>query len=202
MSRPAVLTSLVDWSHRLLAEILQSGDLAVDLTAGNGSDTLFLAEQVGRSGLVLAFDIQSRALMKTAILLEAAGIKPVLHQGRRPPEIQSGVVLVADGHESVADYLFSSPKAFIANLGFLPGGDKAITTRPNSTFKAIEAALDCLAPCGRLAVVVYIGHPGGRDEGELLELMLKELPPAVWEVTRIQVLNRELAPFLLVVDKK
>jgi predicted methyltransferase len=202
MSRPASLASLIDWSHRLLAEILQPGDLAVDLTAGNGSDTLFLAEQVGRSGLVLAFDIQRQALAKTAVFLEAAGIKPVLHQGRRAPKTRSGVVLVPAGHEAVADYLPAAPKAFIANLGYLPGGDKSIITRPNTTLKAINAALAGLAPHGRLAVVVYVGHPGGRDEGEQLELMLQELSPAGWEVTRIQALNRQLAPYLLVVEKQ
>jgi Putative rRNA methylase len=202
VSRPASLASLTDWSHRLLAEILQPGDLAVDLTAGNGADTLFLAEQVGRSGLVLAFDIQRQALEKTAVLLEAAGIKPVHHQGRRPPEVQSGVVLVADGHEAVADYLPTVPKALIANLGFLPGGAKSMTTQPETTLKAIEAALACLARHGRLAVVVYVGHPGGRDEGEQLESMLKELAPTGWEVSRVQALNRQLAPFLLVVEKK
>lgn len=201
MSRPISLASQIDWSHKLLAEVLQLGDLAVDLTAGNGADTLFLAEMVGRSGLVLAFDIQQQALAKTAVQLEAAGITSARHQGRRPPETLSGAVLICDGHETVADYLPAAPKAFIANLGYLPGGDKSITTQPKTTLKAIESALAGLAPHGRLAVVGYVGHPGSWDEGKQLEMLLMELPPGGWEVTRIQPLNRQLAPYLLVVEK-
>ena len=201
MSRPVSLASLIDWSHKLLAEVLQPGDLAVDLTAGNGADTLFLAEMVGRSGLVIAFDIQRQALAKTSVRLEAAGIKSSLHQGRRPPEAHTGVVLIADGHEAVTDYLSRAPKAFIANLGYLPGGDKSIITQPATTLKAIESALASLAPHGRLVAVSYVGHPGGREEGEALESLLHKLTPDGWEVTRIQNLNRPLAPSLFVVEK-
>ena len=201
MSRPSSPVAMIDWSHTLLAAVLQPGDLAVDLTAGNGVDTLFLAEMVGRRGLVLAFDPQRQALAKTSVRLEEARITSVLHKGCRPPEAHTGVVLIADGHEAVSDYLSRAPKAFIANLGYLPGGDKSIITQPPTTLKAIESALASLAPHGRLAVVVYIGHPGGREEGEALESLLHKLPPDGWEVTRIQNLNRPLAPYLIVVEK-
>lgn len=40
--------------------------LAVDATAGNGHDTLFLAQLLGQGGQVAAFDIQPQALEKTA----------------------------------------------------------------------------------------------------------------------------------------
>lgn len=202
MPRHTPLTSLSDWSHRLLVEVLRPGDLAVDLTAGNGSDTRFLAEAVGPGGLVLGFDVQPQALANTARRLETAGINPVPHRGRRPPECPSGVVLIADGHETVADYLPRAATAFIANLGFLPGGDKQLATRPRTTLVAINAALCNLAPRGRLAVVVYVGHPGGREEATQLEQLLGNYPPGEWDVLRIVVANRQQAPFLLVVERR
>lgn len=38
------------------------GDTVIDATAGNGHDTVFLAQLVGRQGRVWAFDVQSSAL--------------------------------------------------------------------------------------------------------------------------------------------
>jgi Putative rRNA methylase len=201
MSKLNSLASLSERSHKLLAEILRPGDLAVDLTAGNGHDTRFLAGMVGRSGLVLAFDAQHQALANTAVLLEADGIAPVLHRGRRPPEVAAGVVLIADSHEAVAEYLPRPAQAFIANLGFLPGGDPSLKTLPQTTVTAVESALANLTPQGRLALVVYVGHPGGPEEGEALEDLLRKLPPQGWDVVRFQLLNRQLAPYLLVVDR-
>src|ERR1700753_1556592 len=40
------LTTAVQWSHRLLEGRLRPGDWAVDATAGNGHDTVFLAQRV------------------------------------------------------------------------------------------------------------------------------------------------------------
>ena len=62
------LANIVSRSQRLLSEVLQPGDLAVDLTAGNGSDTLFLAQTVGPTGTVLAFDIQVQALASEVVI--------------------------------------------------------------------------------------------------------------------------------------
>ncbi len=49
----------------------------------------------------------------------------------------------------------------IANLGYLPGGDRAIITRSESTLAALDQSLTSLAVGGRVAVVVYPGHAGG-----------------------------------------
>jgi ubiquinone/menaquinone biosynthesis C-methylase UbiE len=37
---------------------LPEGGFAVDATVGNGYDTLFLADRVGKNGRVLGFDVQ------------------------------------------------------------------------------------------------------------------------------------------------
>lgn len=47
------------------------------------------------------------------------------------------------------------------NLGYLPGGDKTIITKPETTLPALEAAKGILMPGGLISLVVYVGHPGG-----------------------------------------
>lgn len=47
------------------------------------------------------------------------------------------------------------------NLGYLPGGDKGIITRSETTLLALEAAKRILMPGGLISLVVYVGHPGG-----------------------------------------
>lgn len=48
------------------------------------------------------------------------------------------------------------------NLGYLPGGEKQVITRSETTLLALEAAKRILAPGGLISIVVYLGHPGGR----------------------------------------
>ena len=44
-----MLQTALHFSHTLLTEILQPGDHAIDATMGNGYDTLFMAELVGKT---------------------------------------------------------------------------------------------------------------------------------------------------------
>src|SRR3954454_12453143 len=61
------LPTAVQWSHVILSERLRPGDLVVDATAGNGHDTLFLAERVLPGGRVFAFDVQTEAIDATRV---------------------------------------------------------------------------------------------------------------------------------------
>jgi len=194
--------SLIHWAQQLLAEVLVPGDLAVDLTAGNGADTRFLHRCVGGDGLVVSFDIQPRALQATesALLEDGAFIRRVAAGETVGPA--PGVALVADGHHHLATYLPGFPRAVIANLGYLPGGDQLITTRSATTCAAVGEAARLLLPGGRLAIVVYTGHAGGAEEGAALEQALQGLPAKLFQVLRLQLLNRSNAPYLLLVEKR
>lgn len=144
-------------AHRCAAAVLRPGDRAVDATAGNGHDTLFLARAVGPAGGVLALDRQEAAIAATRDRLRAAGL-------------EARVRLRRAGHEGlVARAPAGWPgrvRALLFNLGYLPGGDRGIRTRPATTLAALDAALELLAPGGRLAVVAYPGHPGGGEEAD------------------------------------
>lgn len=60
--------------HKIIRERVQPGDLCIDATAGRGNDALFLAELVGETGHVTAFDIQQDAVDSTKKLLEEHGM--------------------------------------------------------------------------------------------------------------------------------
>ena len=46
------------------------------------------------------------------------------------------------------------------NLGFLPGGERSVVTRPDTTVAALQAALSILTPRGLVSVLCYVGHEG------------------------------------------
>jgi tRNA A58 N-methylase Trm61 len=85
----AACLSLLELAHASVQRAVKPGSVAVDATAGNGNDTLFLAGLVGTSGLVLAFDIQPEALEKTRAVLENA-------------KLAARVRLFLTGHENIA----------------------------------------------------------------------------------------------------
>lgn len=148
---------------------VQSGDYVVDATAGNGHDTLFLAELVGKDGHVTAFDIQQEALDRTKSLLEE-------HQ------INDRVTLIHDGHQNMDRYLDKPVSAIMFNLGWLPGGDKTVTTLWTTTKDAIEKALKALLPLGVCTICVYPGHAEGENEKNELAVMLSQLKPQNFNV--------------------
>ncbi|MCR4442243.1 MAG: class I SAM-dependent methyltransferase [Peptococcaceae bacterium] len=172
--------------HLLLGRLLAAGQTVVDATAGNGKDTLFLAKAVGKSGKVYAFDIQAEALEKTRSLLEA---HRCLEQ----------VELIHDSHEKINDYLAEPVNGFIFNLGYLPGGDKRITTAAGTTINALRQAVERTAPGGIIAVVVYPGHPGGEEEARETEEFLSNLVSPYWHVLAWKKLNGEKAAPALIV---
>jgi 16S rRNA C1402 N4-methylase RsmH len=195
-------SNIVCHAHQLLSEVLHPGDLAVDLTAGNGADTLFLARAVGPIGCVLAFDIQEQALINTADRLRLAGLSSRRSPLSPSPALLPGVTLIGAGHEQLAEYLQAAPQGVIANLGYLPGGDETMITRSESTVVALRSTSDLLAAGGRLAVVVYPGHPGGEEEGKRVDALFSALSTKEWQLLRITVPNSVKAPYLLVAEKR
>ena len=200
---PRPLTRIVNWTQELAAEVLSSGDLAVDLTAGGGRDTLFLWQQVAPTGRAVSFDIQPAALAETASRLrqDGAPVHPLLAAGGSVGAAP-GIYLVAACHSRLEAFLAAAPRVILANLGFHPGGDRARITLPETTLAALQAAGRLLAPGGRLLVTVYPGHPGGESEAAAVETWFAALSPREWDVLQLRVANRQQSPFLLLAEKR
>jgi hypothetical protein len=194
---------MVSWAQTLLAQILSPGDLAVDLTAGTGRDTLSLWRRVAPDGQVLAFDLQDIALRQTGQLLVTAGA-PVhaVAEGVGVDRSAPGIHLIPGCHSRLTGLLPRAPRAAIANLGYLPGGKPEIVTRPATTLAALDQVAEALTGGGRLAVTVYPGHPGGTEESAAVSAWFAALPPRTWDVLSLEVRNRGRVPFVLVAEKR
>jgi predicted methyltransferase len=177
-------------AHRELAAVLREGDLAIDATAGNGHDTVFLAEKVGEQGQVIAFDVQAEAIAATSARVAGLGL------GGR-------VKLIHRSHVTLADHVAAgSVAAVVFNLGYLPGGDHSVITRRDSTLSALGQSLVVLKPGALLCIVCYPGHAGGDTESEAVLGWSERLDGRLYQV---ETLRREgtlrPAPFLVLVRK-
>ena len=183
------MLDLLELHKYFICKHLRPGDNAVDFTMGNGHDTEFLCRTVGESGHVWALDIQKQAVESTAANLAASGC-PLVY------------TLINDSHHNVKKYVDVPIRAGMFNLGYLPGGDKRITTLRTTTMPAVEAALDLLAPDGILCIAVYPGHAEGEAEGKMLAEYLSTLPRWQLCATRIRILNSPTSPYFIIVERK
>lgn len=165
-----------------------AGCVLVDATAGNGHDTVFLARlALPEGGEVVAFDIQAQAL---------EGVQDRLTQE------DLHATLVCASHVELREHVPGDVTAIMFNLGFLPGSDKAVVTRKDSTLAALEAAADLLAVHGVLSVHAYSGHPGGKEEVEAVAAWVRALPRKHWRAQAVSEANRsEKAEFLWLMEK-
>lgn len=174
-----------NFAAELLKSIILLGETAIDATAGNGHDTLFLAKQVGAEGKVIAFDIQEAAISSTFGRIQEAGL-------------ENRVSLVLASHTMMEDHADAgSVAAVMFNLGYLPGTDHAVTTGED-TISALEMAVRLLRKGGALSVVCYPGHSGGDDEAARVEKWMEKLPEKGWRVVKYGAIGTiKPAPFLL-----
>lgn len=176
------LGNITDLSHHIIKHYTPGFKTAVDCTLGNGGDTDFLADNFE---VVYAFDIQSEAVSKYEL------------KGR------SNVTAICSSHAQLDQYVERGVDVIMFNLGFLPGGDKTITTRKDSSMIAIEKSLDLLVSGGLLLVAVYTGHDEGKIEGDAIMEYMVSLPKDKFGVMLHRVVNRsEKSPYLLVVEKR
>lgn len=180
---------LLDLQKQLILSHLGEGDVAVDFTMGNGYDTEFLSKTVGEQGHVYAFDIQEQAVASTAAHLRESGCP-------------DNYTLIHASHHTVKDYVKGPIKAGMFNLGYLPGGDKSITTMRATTMPAIEAAIELLGPKSILSVAIYPGHEEGDAEGKMVSEYLSTLDRFRVSVAQIKIINSPTSPYFMVVETK
>ncbi|WP_314342798.1 class I SAM-dependent methyltransferase [Simonsiella muelleri] len=183
------LQGILPFAHSLLSGCLKTGDIAVDGTMGNGNDTLFLAQLVGETGKVYAFDIQAAALLATERRLREA-------------DVLTRVSLIQVGHENLAQYVPQNVAAAVFNFGYLPRGNHAITTLPETSLQAIQSALNLLKINGLLVLVVYHGHEMGKLESHAINHFVEQLPQNAFRVLRYEFVNQaNCPPYILAIEK-
>ncbi|HJE19999.1 MAG TPA: class I SAM-dependent methyltransferase [Aliicoccus persicus] len=180
-----MLNRILPHAKTLTREIVEPSDIVVDATCGNGHDTLFLSNLVP-DGKVYSFDIQPAAI-------ESAKEKT----GDR-----KNITYILDSHANVECYITVPIKVAMFNLGYLPQGDKSITTMPASTIEAVDKLYDLLEVGGRIVIVVYHGHATGKVEKDALQKHLMGFDQEYTQVLQYQFINQaNEAPFLIVIEK-
>ncbi len=177
-------------AQEAVAEVLRSGDTAIDGTVGNGFDTIFLAKAVGITGHVIGFDVQTKALQSTENRLAALDCKNV--SLRHQSHVDMGTVAEPG---SVAAIMF--------NLGYLPGSDHQLMTNGDSSTKAVSEAIKLLRSDGILTVLAYRGHEGGQEEYAAVEQLLTSFADRYdYNLQRIErTPPKQTAPVLFVLRK-
>lgn len=175
--------SILNMVKKICIDNVSGNDFVVDMTTGNGNDTLFLA---GISKKVFGFDIQSIAINNTNNLLLSNNI--------------NNYELFNCSHDNIDKVLYDyigNIKLILFNLGYLPCGDKSITTMHETTLKAFKNSYKMIKDDG-LILIVFYPHPEGKlEEKVILEYLNKE---NINYNTYRNTLNIN-APYLLVIKK-
>ena len=119
----------------------------------NENDTLFLS---GISKMVYGFDIQDEAINNTKRLLTQENV--------------NNYKLFKESHDKINEVLCNEKnniKLILFNLGYLPCGDKSITTMHDVTLRALCNSLEMLKNDG-LILMVFYPHPEGKMEEKVV----------------------------------
>lgn len=187
---PFPMNNAVEILWQLVPRFLTAGDTCVDATVGNGKDTAALCRIVGCNGHVFGFDIQNEALEQAGLLLK--DIVP-----------ETSFTLIHASHARMNRHVTQPVDLVLFNLGYLPGGDKRITTESESTLEAMAASLELLKCGGKLAAVLYPGHGSGAVEAQDVKDWASTLSQKEFSVVVLVFTNQvNNPPQLLVIEKR
>lgn len=185
------LVRLAEVNKLFLSQYISEGNTVVDCTMGNGYDTLMLAEFVGKTGKVYAFDVQQTACERTRLLLAKEHIE------------QKNVFLINSSHENIKKYINESIHAAVFNLGYLPNGDHNITTKSTSTIDALKHCLEILEVNGVVSITLYQGHDKGCEEKRYVLDFANNLNSSKYHTLYLDMTNQKNdPPSLLFITKK
>ena len=137
---------VIEFAHKIIKDKISVNDICVDMTIGNGHDTLFLSRNCK---FVYGFDIQKQAIDNTTKLLNTNNV--------------NNYKLFLTSHENVNELVNEKVKAFIFNLGYLPSADKTITTLYTSTINAINNALKIIDEKGVMRNQLAVFTADGKE---------------------------------------
>ncbi|SDH64297.1 Putative rRNA methylase [Alteribacillus persepolensis] len=189
-----ILPGILPFVREIIDRFVTTGSVAIDATAGNGNDTLYLAQTAGSNGKVYSFDIQEKAKQNTM-------------QKLQEQQLADRVSFILDSHEHAASYIpaeeYPFLKAAVFNLGYLPKGDKTITTTGDTTIQAVNSLLSIMPSGSCIVLVIYHGHEEGKKEKQALESYASQLNQQIVHVLRYEFINQQNnPPYIIAMEKK
>ena len=152
-------TSILNRARALMSKNLKNNDLVIDATIGNGKDSLFLLNSI-KNGFLFGFDIQKQAIKNTKQTLEN----------------YTNYQLFNTSHENMDKILknyIGKISLIVFNLGYLPKSDKTITTKYQTTIKAIKNGKKLLNKKGHIVITIYKGHDNSLESKKILKYLDK-----------------------------
>jgi len=165
------LESIIEFSHNVLIRNLPKDSIILDMTVGNGKDTLFL---VNNFKYVYGFDIQEIAINKAKELLKD----------------YNNYTLICDSHLNFDKYVLSEFSGAIFNLGYLPGGNKEIHTEAEIVLETLKKIFNKISKGGIVVIVFYPGFASGKRESEIVYEFLKNLDQKEFAVVKYEFVNQ------------
>lgn len=181
--------SHLDLTKKIWSSLIQGPSTVIDATLGNGKDAAFLIHLLEKfpNSHFYGLDIQETALIETK---------------KEVGNLPKWAALYCQSHATFPPEITPASAALLVyNLGYLPGGDKAITTQTSTTLQSVEAGLSLLQSGGIISITLYPGHEEGKREAEALIDWGKALSPKEWSVSYLQFTNRKASPALLLIQK-
>jgi hypothetical protein len=186
--------SHLDLAHSYWERLIAPGDAVIDATCGNGHDTLKLCQLalLHGKGQVTGIDLQKEAIEATTRLLD-------LHLTQKQ---RACVALHCRCHASFPpECAADTIKLVVYNLGYLPKGNKELTTNLSTTLQSVEHYLSLIQNGGAVSITCYPGHEEGGREEEALLAFASTLSSNAWSVCFHQWTNRHQAPSLIFIQK-
>ena len=177
--------SHLDLAHKMWPQLIDRHSVVIDSTCGNGHDSAFLASLNPLK--LFCLDVQIEAIEATQKRLKGCDCEVLTFQ---------------QCHSTFPkDILESSVSLIVYNLGYLPGGDKNLTTQVATTLESLNQAIKLLKTGGVISITCYPGHEeGAKEELSLIEWG-QSLDPAEWSFSVHQFKNRQKSPSLLLIQK-
>ncbi|PKK86991.1 MAG: 16S rRNA (cytosine(1402)-N(4))-methyltransferase, partial [Tenericutes bacterium HGW-Tenericutes-8] len=166
-----------DFVKDYLSKHIKPDDVMIDATLGNGYDSEYL---LGLGAVVFAFDIQLDAINHT---LKRLGKPNALH-------------IYHTSFIHMFDYV-ENFKGVIFNLGYLPSGDKQITTKASDTLYILKEIIQKMKDSTFILITAYPGHEAGQIEALEIERFIQTLSSDYLAYT-YQIKNRLNAPYNII----
>lgn len=177
------MDKILEFSKRIIKDKANKELNAIDMTCGRGNDTLFLSTLFKK---VYSFDVQEEAI----------------NSSRELTKDKQNIDYILDNHKNVDKYVKDKVGLVIYNLGYLPKGDKNITTCAFDVIESLEKVTNLLESKGVIIITVYPGHPAGALESVEIDKYLRKYNQKMFEVLKYEFINQiNNPPYLYVIEK-
>lgn len=162
--------------------------VAVDMTVGNGNDICNICSIVGKDSEIYGFDISKDAINTSTEKLKIYDYMKLN--------------LILDGHENIKSYINDKLDLVVYNLGYLPKGNKNITTDYKTVIKSLNKVFEILNKNGLIIITFYPGHESGKLESIEIEKYLEKKDQKKYRILKLDFINQvNNPPYVIVIER-